>query len=819
MDCIMHPSYQYSDELQSFIYMSLLHTFVAYISSMRFLLLLFQILLVGHVICQAPDRMTYQMVARDDSGNLIVGSNVGLRLAILFGGASGTEVFAETHSAPTNNNGMVTVLIGGGTNVFGNLGAVNWASGPFFLRAQMDPTGGANYTVENVSQLVSVPYSYYSSEAMNANFAGNGFSHVSATGDTLYFLNGGFILIPGISNANSGVVDIAGCMDDSACNFSVSANQDDGSCYFIGGICDDGNSLTIADVYNVDCICEGSMGENGTAHNCGAIHVHNPQLSYGSMTDQQGNSYKTIVIGTQEWMAENLNTSIYRNGDEISTDLSNSDWNNAFYTQQGAWAYYNNDSSNACPYGKLYNWYACMDPRGLCPAGWHVPTDDEWNTMIDLLDPLFDGGTNLLDTAGRALKSVGTVEGGDGYWFSYSNDGVVGTNSSGFSGLPGGHRFGFGDYDLLGRNAYFWTSTPQDSSYAWYRLLYYWESMVFRHQYLKNFGFSVRCIRDSEDYGEVPGCMDSLACNFDYQASVSDSSCYSIGDTCDDGDINSLYDAYNADCICVGSTNGSGPLNIATTLIPAGVYTMGSPPDEPNRASDEVEHQVTLSPFLMSVYEITNDQFATFLNENGIGADGLYPSGSFPSQPLIQDCGFYNGLTHNGSEWQSPFGKGNFPVVCVTWFGAAEFAHYAEGRLPTEAEWEYACRAGSTMPFNTGACLDYSRANYFWPDEYLGCTNESTSFPGQTLSVDSYLPNAFGLYNMHGNVWEWCNDWYGDYDVNVLENPVGATSGANRVIRGGYWWNSAHICRSAARFSQSPDFISMGYGFRVVFQP
>ena len=109
-----------------------------------------------------------------------------------------------------------------------------------------------------------------------------------------------------------------------------------------------------------------------TSNATGNPNIHNANCTYGVMTDQEGNVYKTIVIGTQEWMAENLNTSIYRNGDAILTNLDNAIWQN---TTSGAWAYNSNDSSYAFPYGKLYNWYACVDARQLCPVGWHVPTD------------------------------------------------------------------------------------------------------------------------------------------------------------------------------------------------------------------------------------------------------------------------------------------------------------------------------------------------------------------------------------------------------------------------------------------------------------
>jgi formylglycine-generating enzyme required for sulfatase activity len=185
---------------------------------------------------------------------------------------------------------------------------------------------------------------------------------------------------------------------------------------------------------------------------------------------------------------------------------------------------------------------------------------------------------------------------------------------------------------------------------------------------------------------------------------------------------------------------------------------------------------------------------------------------------LIYDCGFPNALTFTGSQWQPAAGKENFPVICVTWYGAAAFATYAGGRLPTEAEWEYACRAGTTTPFNTGNCLDYTQANYSWAAPYSDCSNANTNYPGQTQAVDSYAPNAFGLYNMHGNVWEWCSDWYGSYDTGAQTNPTGPSTGAIRVVRGGYFGYSAEYCRSALRFDIIPDWYS-NVGFRLAFLP
>jgi uncharacterized protein (TIGR02145 family) len=202
------------------------------------------------------------------------------------------------------------------------------------------------------------------------------------------------------------------------------------------------------------------------------------------MTDQEGNVYKTIVIGTQEWMAENLNTSIYRNGDAIPTGLSNADWENTTNTQQGAWAYYNNDASYACPYGKLYNWYAVSDARGLCPVGWHVQTDEEWTALKNYL------GNNI---ASGAMKSIGILQEATGFWQAPNNGA---NNSSGFSGLPGGIKLFNGELGDLGYSGWWWSSTQVNSSNAWAYRLDYFDAEVYSGAGDPQNGFSVRCLRD-----------------------------------------------------------------------------------------------------------------------------------------------------------------------------------------------------------------------------------------------------------------------------------------------------------------------------------
>jgi len=260
-------------------------------------------------------------------------------------------------------------------------------------------------------------------------------------------------------------------------------------------------------------------------------------------------------------------------------------------------------------------------------------------------------------------------------------------------------------------------------------------------------------------------------------------------------------------------------LNIATVNIPTGTYTMGSPTTEYGRDTDEVQHQVTLSAFKMSVFEITNAQFAAFLNAKLIGPNGDYPAGAYPGRFLIiaasdnSDCGLY----FSNAQWIPVEGCSNHPVNHVSWYGATEFATYAGGSLPTEAQWEYACRAGTTTPFNTGDCLSNTQANYAWSNPYNTCTNSNYRSPFATQTVGTYAPNAYGLYDMAGNVLEWCSDWYSTYPTSPQTNPTGSSTGLFRVTRGGCWGNAAQGCRSASRYHTVPNNERDDIGFRLVF--
>jgi len=209
--------------------------------------------------------------------------------------------------------------------------------------------------------------------------------------------------------------------------------------------------------------------------------------------------------------------------------------------------------------------------------------------------------------------------------------------------------------------------------------------------------------------------------------------------------------------------------------IPAGTFTMGSPSYETNRWDEGPQHSVSLSGFKMSKYEVTFAQYDTFCDATGREKPG-----------------------------DNAWGRGNMPVINVSWEDATAFAQWMGCRLPTEAEWEFACRAGTTTPFNTGSSLNSSQAN----------VNDEVE---QTKPVGSYAPNAWGLHDMHGNVWEWCSDWYGSYSVGAQTNPKGPSSGSNRVLRGGSWGGyEGWYCRSASRLGNGPSRSDTGIGFRLV---
>jgi sulfatase modifying factor 1 len=222
-------------------------------------------------------------------------------------------------------------------------------------------------------------------------------------------------------------------------------------------------------------------------------------------------------------------------------------------------------------------------------------------------------------------------------------------------------------------------------------------------------------------------------------------------------------------------------------LIPPGSFKIGSPPGEEGRSDAEVQHTVKLTKACyMGAAEVTQGQWKALMGKN-----------------------------------PSFFTDDTLPVDTVAWKEAVEFCRKlsdkdagARYRLPTEAEWEYACRAGTTTPFHTGATISTVQANYH--GGYTYGKGRKGEYRETSTAAGTFAPNAWGLHDMHGNVWEWCADWYGDYPGRDVTDPMGPSEGEKRVVRGGCWINFPAVCRSANRGSTVPLSWNFNFGFRVL---
>ncbi len=255
-------------------------------------------------------------------------------------------------------------------------------------------------------------------------------------------------------------------------------------------------------------------------------------------------------------------------------------------------------------------------------------------------------------------------------------------------------------------------------------------------------------------------------------------------------EVSKAADKGNADALlAIGKKSFTvSTITFNMVYIPPGGFLRGSPATEPERFNDERQHQVRLAKgFWMGETQVIQGLWQAVMGNN-------------PSH--FKNCG------------------SDCPVECMSWDDCQKFIECLNVmvpgggfRLPTEAEWEYAARAGTTTPFHTGNCLDTDQANYEGRYPLSGCPEGE--YRGRTVKVASFAPNAWGLYDMHGNVWEWIQDRYGDYPSDSVEDPTGPLQGASRVLRGGSWYHYARICRSAYRSSSTPDYSFANLGLRL----
>ena len=366
---------------------------------------------------------SYQAVVRDQDNELVKNKTIGMQISIIQNSPNGNTVYVEQHNPTTNANGLLTVEVGNGAVQSGNFAAIPWADGPFFIETEIDFQGGSNYDLNTVSQLLSVPYALHARTAESAEIADSvkGVSLTQPKPQSMSVSEEGDTLF--LERGNWVIVP-----GISAAN-QQNGNDDD----------DDGNGLDTTSVVDID-----------------------------------GNVYGAVKIGGKYWTTENLKTTRYANGDAISNITTPNIW---LGLSSGAWRYYNDNAANNDIYGKLYNWYAVHDNRGLCPTGWAVPTDQEWSDMLDSL------GTT--QTAG-VLKQTGTT-----LWDA-PNTGAI--DSFGFSALPGGFTNNQGGFGPLGERGAWWATNQNNRAFG-YRMDHN-DARVFRVEFFKHNGFSIRCIKE-----------------------------------------------------------------------------------------------------------------------------------------------------------------------------------------------------------------------------------------------------------------------------------------------------------------------------------
>lgn len=404
------------------------------------------------IFAQAPQLFNYQAVLRNETGQALASQDVTVGIAILEVSSEGTEVFSEVHSTQTNEFGLVNLQIGS----VNSLENINWAATDYFIEITV------NGETMGASQLLSVPFALHALSSADA-FSGD-YNDLTNTPD----LN----------------------------DFIIAADPQNGDLLYFSdnqwntiGVGQEGQILTIKD---------------------GIPQWVFMEQTIESVTDIEGNVYYTTSIGNQLWMTSNLRTSTYADGTPIPGDLTNAEWT---ATTEGAHAVYPHESVSGIDseeqmvelYGKLYNYYAVMDQKGLCPAEWRVATRDDYDelNMYVAYWGKADEPNKDNSVAGNFLKSCRQINsplGGDcdtsihPRWESDNSN--HGTNSFDFDGLPAGRRMGDGTFNNIGSRGYWWTSTELSYAMSYWRALWNDGGFLYSGYEYRVQGLSVRCIKE-----------------------------------------------------------------------------------------------------------------------------------------------------------------------------------------------------------------------------------------------------------------------------------------------------------------------------------
>jgi len=447
-------------------------------------------ILTVSVFAQAPQKMSYQAVIRNSSDQLVTNQSVGMKISILQGSASGTEVYKEIYNPnpETNSNGLVSIEIGSGIPLTGTFAGIDWSKNVFFIKTETDPSGSTNYTISGTSQILSVPYALHAGTAESLSGALNETDPTFTSWDKS---SGIKVSISQVNDFQTSVTNNPAVLANTAKNSYPSA--DAAKLAAITGT-NTGDQVITAMTHTNRTALDAVTGVNNGDQDLSTyatnadVEILKTQLELmnqisldagnrGTVADYEGNLYFTKKIGSQIWMIENLKTTKFNDG----SDIVNAKWNS-----YPTYAWYNNDITYKDVYGALYNWHTVNTitngGKNVCPLGWHVPSDAEWTILTTAL-----GGESV---AGGKMKEIGTV-----HW-SESQPEV--TNESDFTALPAGAYIagGIQAFEGIGTSCW-WLSTSESSNKEmWRRSLYSTTNSIIRMTYYKDCGYSIRCLKD-----------------------------------------------------------------------------------------------------------------------------------------------------------------------------------------------------------------------------------------------------------------------------------------------------------------------------------
>ncbi len=454
------------------------------------------LIVITAINAQAPQGFNYQATVRNSSGALIINQNVTFKFNIMLNSQTSLPVYSETHQAPTDDLGQVNLTVGTGTATIGTFAGINWGSGTYYLGIELNT--GANFVAMGTTQLLSVPYALYANTAGSTSSNNTGLISPTITTNPVTNITGTSAFFSAtISNVNTNQLS-------TRAGFVYSINPNPIYDFASSNSSNDLGVNLSSNTFTFDSAFQGwpIFLPNVLYYTRAFVFTENNTIAYGNevtfTTQNVPASLPSVTIGTQVWQNTNLNVFNYRDGTPIPQVTDPTQWANL---TTGAWCF--GDSSD---YGILYNWYAVAgiydsaslnDPtlrKQLAPLGWHVPSDLEWSTLINYLDPNANGGMNN-NVSGGKMKTTGNIDLGTGLWWTPN---IGATNETGFSGIPGGQRSNIGEIIQGGTYGWWWSSSQfnNNSNFAFIRILGYDTSSAGRTIEDSKTGNSVRCVKD-----------------------------------------------------------------------------------------------------------------------------------------------------------------------------------------------------------------------------------------------------------------------------------------------------------------------------------